>query len=109
MLFRQYPYLKRGLGGIRGYCYEIRIFSYNTDALHYILPYDIAEYTSLFVVIILKRAVQLLCNPLRDDRQGYKLGMGMLKRGASSLAMIFKYKDIAESRVFLQVYYSVSV
>src|SRR5262245_25608443 len=82
---------------------KVLIFVDDADTRVQFLADDIVIDTSFLKGEMGLVFVDLFPYELRNDRQGYELGVSVFQRSAGGLFMILENQDIAEPFVFLQV------
>src|SRR5256885_16149296 len=98
----QHPGFKWEARRIRRKRNKILILRNHARAYFALLANDVAEDATLFVAVILLRAIKFLDHLFGHDGQGNELAVRVFQRRARSFAVILENEDVTEAFVLLQ-------
>src|SRR6266404_8311235 len=99
----EYPGFEGKTRSIGSESQKVFILSHHANPVFCFLPDDVAEYTTLFVNVVLLGSLNFFDYVNGQNRQGDQLRVGMLKRCSSRFSMILEDQDVFEAAILLEI------
>src|SRR5271169_4174506 len=103
MALRQNPGLKGKPRRIRSHGDELTVLRDHADGILQLLPNHVTVDATLFVNVVLLRALKLFHSVLGNDGQRDQLRVRMFEGGSGCLSIILEQQNVFEAAVSLEV------